>query len=184
MSTSFTTKLEELGYFNGLSPAATQGLKQEFDRKGWDALFEDSHRLFFADAENLAEGDVGKLLREASPFLTSQGVTLPAIEDDISGDGYVVKVGGIDFLIYDADELQGDFFWALASVRGFGIINELLTAAGSKERAYAINGGNDLQLLFLTPELHQAIMEHPDASRRYGPYLLREEPPWFGQPEG
>jgi hypothetical protein len=183
MSTSFTSKLEELGYFSGLSPATTQTLKQEFDREGWSAIFENSHRLFFADAENLAEGDVGKLLREVSPFLAAHGVALPAIKDDISGDGYIVRVGGVDYLMYDAEELQGDSFWALASLRGFGIINELLAAAGSKERAYAINGGNDLQLLFLTPELHRVIMDHPDASRRYGPYLLTEESPWFGQPE-
>jgi hypothetical protein len=183
MSTQFVSKLEELGYFVGLSPTAAQALKQEIDRTGWNAIFEDSHRLFRADAEDLAEGEVGRLLREVSPFLAAQGVTLPAIEDDVSDNCYTVKVGGVDYLMYDADELQQDSIWALASARGFGIINELLVAADSREKAYGINGGNDLFLIFLTPGLYQAIMDHPDASRRYGPYVLTEESPWFGQPE-
>ena len=73
--------------------------------------------------------------------------------------------------------------WGLSAVRGFRIIDELLTAAGSPERAYAVNGGNDLCLMFLTSELHQVIMEHPEASLRDGPYILKEEYPSFGQPE-
>jgi hypothetical protein len=143
-----------------------------------------------ADAEDLAEGGVGQFLREIAPFLATQKVTLPAIEDATSEDGYTVRVGGASYQIYDAEELErdssgeeGGLIWGLSSVRGFRIADELLTAAGSAERAYAVNGGNDLFVMFLTPELHQVIMNHPDASRRDGPYILKEEYPSFGQPE-
>ena len=190
MNTPFVSKLEELGYFTGLSTGVAQALKQEFDRRGWLAIFNRSHRLFHADAEALAEGGVGTFLRKVLPFLAAQGVTLPAIEDDTSDDSYIVRVGTVAYQMYDAAEFERDssgedlgLMWGLASVRGFGIINELLAAAGSRERAYAINGGNELILMFLTSELHRVIMDHPDASRHGGPYIMTEESPWFGQPE-
>jgi hypothetical protein len=190
MSTPFVTKLEELGYFKGLAPDKAQVLKREFEQKGWLAIFSDSHRFFMADAEDLAEGGVGQFLREVSPFLASQGVTLPAIEDDRSEDGgYVVRVGSVAHQMYDAAELErdsgdeGGLTWGLSTVRGFRIVDQLLAAAGSAERTYAVNGGNDLFVMFLTPEIHRVIMAQPDASQRDGPYRLREEYPSFGQPE-
>ncbi len=190
MSTPFVTRLEELGYFRGLAADKAQALKQAFEQKGWLALFSESHRLFMADAEDLAEGGVGQFLQEVSPFLTAHGVTLPEIEDDLSEKGYVVRVDDVPHAMYNATELEWDssgdepgLTWGLATVRGFRIADELLAAAGSAERAYAINGGNDLFAIFLTPELYQVIMEHPDASRRDGPYVLKEEYPAFGQPE-
>jgi hypothetical protein len=190
MSTPFVAELEELGYFNGLAPGKAQTMKQGLEQRGWLALFSDSHRLFMADAEDLAEGGVGQFLREVSPFLSAQKVTLPVIEDVSSQDGYTVRVGGATYRIYDAEELgrdssgeEGGLIWGLSSVRGFRIVDELLTAVGSVERAYAVNGGNDLFVMFLTPELHHVIMDHPDASRHDGPYVLKEEYPSFGQPE-
>jgi hypothetical protein len=66
--------------------------------------------------------------------------------------------------------------------RGFRIVDELLAAVGSSERVYAVNGGNDLFAFFLTPELHQTVMEHPEASPEGGPYKPTEDYPWFGQP--
>jgi hypothetical protein len=68
-------------------------------------------------------------------------------------------------------------------VRSFRIIDELLVAADSSERAYTVNGGNDLFVKFLTPELHLVIMDHPDALRHGGSDVLKEEYPQFGQPE-
>jgi hypothetical protein len=190
MNTPFATKIEQLGYFKGLPADKAQALKQEFERKGWLGIFGDSHRLFMADAEDLAEGGVGQFLREVAPFLAAQGVKLPTIEEDTSEDGYVVRVGGVAHQMYDAADLErdssgeeGGLIWGLSAVRGLRIVDQLLAAAGSAERAYAINGGNDLFVLFLTPELHRVIMEQPDASRHDGPYLPKEEYPSFGQPD-
>ncbi len=190
MSTPFVTELEELGYFNGLEPESAEALKEAFEQSGWLGIFSESHRFFMADAEDLAEGGIGRFLQEISPFLALQGVALPEIEEEMSEEGYVVRVGGADYQIYDAADMERDasgeesgLIWGLSMVHGFRIADELLAAAGSAERAYAVNGGNDLFVLFLTPELHRVIMEHPDASRCDGPYVPHEEYPLFGQPE-
>lgn len=190
MNSEFINKIESLGYFKGLAEDKARTLKQEFEKSGWLAIFCESHRFFMADSEDLAEGGIGQLVEEVAPFLKAQGVTVPEVEDDITEDGYVVKVGGVAHPIYDSTEMTRDssdkelgLMWGLSTVRGFRILDELLAKAGSAERAYGINGGNDLFLIFLTPELHQAIMEHPEAIPYDGPYILKEEYPWFGQPE-
>ena len=182
-------KLEEGGYFKGLPPAKVEALKQVFEQQGWMGIFHDSRRFFLADAENLAEGGLGPFIQEVEPFLTMQGVTLPEIQDDITGNSYTVRVGGVSHEIYDATEVERDnpcdqpgVIWALSMTRGFRIVDELLAAVGSSERVYAVNGGNDLFAFFLTPELHQTVMEHPEASPEGGPYKPTEDYPWFGQP--
>jgi hypothetical protein len=189
MNTTFVNQLEALGYFNGLSPEKARSLKQDFQQKGWDGIFSDSHRLFMSDAENLAEGGIGEFIREIEPFLAAQGVHLPEIEDEVSEKGYVVQVDGVAHKIYDEAEFKRDcsgeqpgLMWGLSSVRGFGIVNELLDAAGSQERVYAVNGGNDLFAFFLSPALFKLITEHPNASPKDGPYQLTEEYPWHGAP--
>jgi len=190
MNTPFVTKLAELGYFRGLPPDQAQTLRRQFEQEGWPAIFSGSHRLFMADAEDLAEGGVGRFLQEVSPFLAAQKVTLPQIEDLLSEDGYAVRVGDVTHRMYDATELERDssgkeagLIWGLSTVRSFRIIDEFLAAAGSTERAYAVNGGNDVFVMFLTSELHRVITLHPDALPHDGPYLLKEEYPSFGQPE-
>jgi hypothetical protein len=190
MTTSFVTRLEELGYFKGLPAEREQELKRDFERQGWLAIFNDSHRFFQADAEDLAEGGIGRLFREVASFLVHQGVRLPLIEEEFSGHSYAVRLDGVTHTIYDAAELERDISgeeagltWGLSMARGFRLYDRVLAAAKSAERAYAINGGNDLFLLFLTPELHQMIMAHPEASRVNGPYRPTEAYPQFGQPE-
>ncbi len=187
MSTPFTTKLEDAGYFKGLPPEKAQTLKDYFDQKGWDGIFADSHRFFQADAEDLAEGGVGEFIRGLEPFLTAQGVRLPQIEDDASANGYVVRVGDAPHRIYGESEIEREtsseqpgLVWGLSMVRSFGIVNELLEEAKSPERLYAIYGGNDLVAYFLTPELFQIIKEHPNASLKDLPYMPTEDYPWHG----
>jgi hypothetical protein len=60
----------------------------------------------------------------------------------------------------------------------FTIVNDQL--ARSHYRFYAINGGNDLFGVFLTPTLAEAAQKTlPNKSD--WPYLPKDEPPWFGQ---
>jgi hypothetical protein len=189
MNESFVSRLEELGYFKGLDAEKAQKLKQDFEQKGWLGIFNDSHRLYFADAEDLAEGGVGDFIREVEPFLAAHGVKLPKIEEDASGTDYVVSVGGVARRIYDAAEMERDMteeerglVWGLSMARGFRIVDELLAKAGSAERTYAINGGNDLMALFLTAEMHEVIMQQPGADPADGPYVPTEDYPLFGEP--
>jgi hypothetical protein len=178
---SFVTQLDSQGYFKGFAPEKAQALKEAFRQKGWMAIFDESPRYFTADGEDLAKGGICAFIREIQPFLSAQGVKLPDLQDEVSATGYVVRVGGVPHTIYDAKEMKGDI-WGLASARGFTLVDKMLESAGSPERIYAINGGNDLFAIFLTPELYHTISTQPDFDAKGGPYKLTEEAPWFGQP--
>jgi hypothetical protein len=189
MNESFVTELDTHGYFTGLAPEKAQALKSDFRKQGWMAFFSDSHRFFHADAEDLAEGGICAFIRKVEPFLTAQGVRVPELQDEVTEKGYTVRVGGTPHLIYAAADLQRDsngkepgVIWGLAMTRGFRIVDQLLEVAGSPERLYAANGGNDLFAFFLTPELHQIVSQHPDADAKDGPYKPTEDYPWFGEP--
>ena len=102
----------------------------------------------------------------------------------------MVRVGAAAYTIYDAAEIKRDttgnelgLIWGLSMTRAFAIVDRLLKDAGSPERLYAINGGNDLFAFFLTPELHRIISAHPDAKPKDGPYKPTEKYPAFGQPK-
>ena len=188
-SASLVSALDGLGCFDGLTPERSRALETELERDGWLVTFADTGRLHAADAEDLAEGGVGELIRTVQPFLSEQGVELHEIQDDMSGDGYSVRINGVAHLIYTAAELARDtpggqvgLTWGLSVARAFSIVDALLARAGSPERVYAVNGGNDLLALFLTPEMHRVIMEHAGASRVSGPYKSTDQYQWFGQP--
>ena len=68
-----------------------------------------------------------------------------------AGDREIVIWGGSD----PADE--GVDAWSLAARATVAILNELLTAHGSAERAYAKDHGNDLTVLLATPEMAVVI---------------------------
>ena len=92
---------------------------------------------------------------------------------------YAVKSGAKEFVIYAPDlQDQGGESWARATVAFFAIINDQL--ADSEYRFYAINGGNDLGGMFLTPaqalDAQQALPHKTD-----WPYIPKDEPEWYGQ---
>ncbi len=186
MDPAFVDRLDRLGFFEYVSGTERDAAKRDLQNIGWAAVYGETGRLFPADAEALAEGGIGEFLREIQPFLASQGVTIKQIEDHFGEDGYSVSVNGKDHVIYDANELQRDeaqlgWTWGLATVRGFAIVNELLADTESNERLYAVNAGNDLFGFFLTPQLRDAVCDHPDATPRDRPYVPKDDHPWYGQ---
>lgn len=137
--------------------------------------------LIQLDAEDLAEAGVGKAYEMLLPKLR-QYVTHPAkIEEDINNDlpRYSVACGTKKFAIY-APDLEGDEgqSWGRATYALFTIIND--QSAKSDYRLYAINGGNDLCGIFLTPEQAQAARKSLP-NRSDWPYLPTNEYPWYGQ---
>jgi len=191
VNAAFVEQLEALGYFRHLQPEQTELRKQAFLREGWNALLGGPpHRLNPADAEDLAAGGIGDFLRLVKPFLAREGVKFPEIKDEVGSAGYLLRFGDVTHVIFSQDELrrhssgeEPGLTWGLSMARGFGMINALLKAAGSAERLYAVNGGNDLFGIFLTPELQRLIAQHPDASPPDVPYEPNERFPSFGQPE-
>lgn len=186
MDSTFVDRLDQLGFFKYATSAQREDAKRQFKDIGSAAIYEETGRLFRADAESLAEDGVGDFLREIEPFLRKQGVTISQIEDQFHDSDYSVTVNGVDYLIYNADELKLDqqnlaSIWGLAMVRSFAIVNELLANAKSDEQLYAVNGGNDLFGIFLTPELRDAVCNLPGLTLQDRPYVPKEEHSWYGQ---
>jgi hypothetical protein len=184
----FADRLEVLGFFRYAPVEAVAALKQDFEESRWKAIFGQTGRLFHADAEDLAEGGVGDFLRKIEPFLNANGIALTHVEDDVSEQGYSVTVNGTRTRIFDTDELhqretqkQPGLIWGLSGARAFAIVNGLLEEAGSEERLYAVNGGNDLFGFFLTQALREAICCYPGIKPGARPYLDTDEYSWFGQ---
>jgi hypothetical protein len=138
-------------------------------------------RWVHLDAEDLAETGIAEAYERLLPELR-QYVSNPArVEEVIDNDTpiYSVRCGGNEYAIYglDLDE-EEDGSWGRATVAFFDIINEQL--AGTEYRFYAINGGNDLGGMFLTPaQAHESRAALPRPQD--WPYLPTDLPPWYGQ---
>jgi hypothetical protein len=133
------------------------------------------------DAEALAEGGIAERYQSLLPALRKY-VKYPArIEEGRDDDvpSYAVRYGESVFEIYAPDlaEDEGNS-WGRATVALFSIVNAQLE--NSSHRFYAINGGNDLFGMFLTPaEATAAQKSLPNKSD--WPYLPKDEDPWYGQ---
>src|SRR5204863_2266350 len=92
---------------------------------------------------------------------------------------YSVRCGDNEYAIYgpELDEADGNS-WGRATFAFFRIVNERL--ARSEYRFYAINGGNDLGGMFLTPA--QSLVSRESLPRPQDwPYVPTNESPWYGQ---
>jgi hypothetical protein len=141
----------------------------------------DYNQWIHLDAEDLAEAGIGAAYNALLPVLRNYVPQPAPLEELLDEDAasYVVRCGAREFVIYDIgreDELNDS--WANATVAFFTIVNDQLAA--SEYRFYAINGGNDLGGIFLTPAQAEAAQQ--GLPRRVDwPYLPKAEPPWFGQ---
>ena len=185
---AFRDRLESLGFFRHCPPDQLATVRAALLTSGWSGVFAHPGRFFPADAEDLAEGGIPGFLESVAPFLAREGVPSPEIEDRFSDRSYTMKVAGREHTIYGELDLQREErepgrLWAIATVRTFSIVNDLLVAAGSEERLYAVNGGNDLFGLFLTPPQFAEIVAYAGADLRGAPYEVRDEPPSYGARE-
>ncbi len=130
-----------------------------------------SGRVHDADAEDLAEGDVGRLMKRLAVFLRLQGVPPFVVEDQVTDESYSVLVNGTAHVIYETADLSDERvnIWELASARAFTIINDMLASAGSPERVYAFDDGAQGGLVFLTREQFELISTEPTLTHREKP---------------
>ena len=141
----------------------------------------DYDRWIHMDAEDLAETGIREAYDRLLPELRKYVPRPAPIEEVIDNDTprYSVKCGGKGYAIYgpELDE-AGENSWGRATFAFFRIVNEQL--AGSEYRFYAINGGNDLGGMFLTPAQARASRDLLLRPQDW-PYLPTDEPPWYGQ---
>jgi hypothetical protein len=79
-------------------------------------------------------------------------------EDDFQeSERYLVYLGAREHVVYDLEpgvEWNG---WREAARSTIALLNDLLLTHGAAERAYAENGGNDMNVVFVTPEMAKII---------------------------
>jgi hypothetical protein len=79
-------------------------------------------------------------------------------EDDFQeSERYFVYLGAREHVVYrfePGDEWAG---WREAARSTIALLNDLLLAHGAAERAYAENGGNDMNVVFVTPAMAEII---------------------------
>jgi hypothetical protein len=138
----------------------------------------DYDRWIPLDAESLAEAGIDEAYESLLPELRKYVQQPARIEELIDDDTprYSVKCGAREFVIY-GPEVEG-YSWGRATTAFFTIVNDQL--ANSEYRFYAINGGNDLGGMFLTPAQARAAQETLPNNRDW-PYLPEDVPPWYGQ---
>lgn len=179
--------LEKMEFFRHTNPEHLQEERNRILQQGWSGIFGENGRWFFADAEDLAEGGVSAFLTEIAPFLEAVGITLPPLEEEFDfTQGYTLLAGEERLPIWTEAEYERDadlpgLLWGLSSARTVKILNRWLKKAGSEERAYGVNGGNDFAIFFLTPELQRRICRDPEASPADCPYAPILKYPLFGQ---
>ena len=145
------------------------------------ALAIDYDKAHHLDAENLAEQGIAKAYDEVLPELRQHVKNPIAIAESVDAHAtrYAVRAAGQEFVIYGPDSPGSeDKSWGTATYVFFKIINDQLTH--SNVRYYALNGGNDLFGIFLTPQqAEDAKRSLP--KRSDWPYLPNPEWPSYGQ---
>ena len=130
------------------------------------------------DAEALAEGGIAEAYDELGPSLRKYVVDPAKVEEaiDSNSPSYSVSCSGKNYFIYGSDDQEES--WGRATFAFFSIVNRQLE--GTQYRFYAINGGNDLGGMFLTPEqVERAKRSLP--RKADWPYLPVLVAPWYGQ---
>ena len=130
------------------------------------------------DAEALAETGVKAAYEELLPRLKKYVASPAAVSEryDNEAPSYSVACLGTQYPIYAQDD--GDDSWGRATFAFFDIVNRQL--AKTPYRFFAINGGNDLGGMFLTPAQAEAAKKSLPRKQDW-PYLPNASKPWYGQ---
>ena len=133
------------------------------------------------DAETLAEAGIGEayqsLLPKLRQYLAQPGNIEELIDDKTPR--YAVRYQDREYLIYSPElEDEEGQSWGRATHALFSIVNNQLMH--STHRFYAINGGNDLGGMFLTPAECEAAQKSLSGKTDW-PYLPTLDHPGYGQ---
>ncbi|MCC7385942.1 MAG: hypothetical protein IT384_29100 [Deltaproteobacteria bacterium] len=109
---------------------------------------------------------------EPSPCVESMDVSVvrggaltPVTEDHFeSGDVYLLYLGDREVIVYEVGEPWDG--WRRAACATIALLNELLMAHGSEERAHALSSGNVLAIVFATEEMARIINEAATPGQR------------------
>jgi hypothetical protein len=142
----------------------------------------DYSKMIILDAEDLAEGGIQAAYKELLPTLLEYVKEVDEINEALEDEApsYSVRHRDHEYFIYGPaleDDRDGRS-WGNATYALFSIVNTQL--AGSPCRFYAINSGNDLGGMFLTPEQCEAAKKTLERKSDW-PYFPSAEHPAYGQ---
>jgi len=169
-------------YHRHLFVLAAVLLMSSCNKKDAPMFFElDYDKMVILDAESLAEGGIAEAYESLLPQLRKYVPQPAMIEEDLDDKAarYTVKYGSKKFSIYGPNLADDEGrSWGRATHAFFAIVNDQL--ANCDHRFFAINGGNELGGMFLTPaEIEAARNSLPNISD--WPYLPNDQHPWYGQ---
>ena len=158
--------LIEMGYLKYVPLAQRDAVRGDLVRHLRDGHLDARHdwysdardrRGYSADAEDLAEGDVGGTIKRMREVLRAEGVPITRVADhpeDADG-AYSVEIDGRHHVVWTMDDAEHDGdAWDLATRHLLDIVNQLLRDAGSPEHLYSIYGGHHGRVILLTDEMH------------------------------
>lgn len=141
----------------------------------------DYNQLVLLDAENLAEQGIREAYERLLPELRKYVSSPAEVEEEIHPDieSYSVRCAGFEFEVYAPTHAGTDAeSWGRATYALFAMVNEQLS--DSDIRFYALNGGNDLGGMFLSPEAAAASRAGLPRKADW-PYIPQLESPYYGQ---
>lgn len=157
------------GYLKHVAPEDQEAARRQLIESAYDGYLDTlwdetgvslDRRGYPADAEELAEGGIGRTLRLMMPVLRAEGVPIQSVSDRLSDKGYTTTIDGTDYLIYERSEDPDQDTWLVSQCRLVSIVNSLLEMAGSSERAFGLYcGGNDGRVMLLPRELHSLLLD-------------------------
>jgi hypothetical protein len=140
----------------------------------------DYEKMVLLDAEDLAEQGIAAANKKLLPELRKY-IAQPAVLEELLGPdvpSYKVRCNGEEYQIYSRDEPgTEEESWARAAFFFFLIVNKQIS--GARVRFYALNGGNDLGGLLLTPKEAQSAQAALPQKNDW-PYLPELSGPWYG----
>lgn len=157
-------QLDSLGFFRFVQPSQVDAVKRRLVKNPYLFVWtQQVKRDYPADGKWLLKGGVGKFLRELKPAFKATGVDLHPIEEQCGKEGYWIKVHGIKYVLYSAEELQAasesqsSVIWDNTIQRSFALINHWLQKAGSDERIFSLGGANDHWAYIWTEAIHTLL---------------------------
>src|SRR5688572_31922955 len=134
--------------------------------------------MIMLDAEDLAEGGIkaayDALLPKLRQYVPEPWEVVERVDED--APRYAVTAGRKEYVVYEPGTEEES--WGSAAAIFFAIVNGQLE--NSDHRLYAINGGNDLGGLFLTPkDVEEAKLSLTNPTD--WPYLQEKLLAWYGQ---
>ena len=154
--------LDNSGLWDDLPDSERHRRKEAVAIGGWpfDGL---EHREFFVDGEDLAEYGVEDFLASIDAPLKARGVELLCVRragDPTSEDAHAVDINGTAVQVWNG--IDDPLMWLAATTRPIAVVNQLLAAAGSKDRMLVLYAGGNEGIGYFAPSAVAAAIRESE----------------------